>query len=229
VVDPAPEISPAIRDPAKAAVESNGRLPGPAKAVAESSAQRRALDRAAVEYKGRQRAPGKTAVEYKGQQPVLVRTVAEFNDRPVLDKMEAESSGRRDQDRMVAASNFAPTVIGAPIADRMAIVDPTATVGRMAIVGQTGAPTGRAKAAAARVGIATTGATGPIIGRIGFQIEIAGAIGERSIAMKSGIIGVTIGPTTTIGMTTIGGIIITIPILIGTTTSTGGVGPLSER
>jgi hypothetical protein len=188
-------MSRAILGPAKAAVEFNARQPGPAKAAAA--------------FKGQQRVPDKTAVESSGQLPVPDRTAVEFNDQLVLGKMEEESNDQRDQDRTAAASNCAPIV------DLMAVVGPTAIGDRTATVARTGAPIGPARAAAERAGIATTG---PIIGPIGSPIGIDGKIGDRSIAMTFGIIGATIGPTTTIGLTMIGGTTITIPISIGTRT-----------
>ena len=78
-----------------------------------------------------------------GNMHVAIRGAAAAGVRPLY------FTAHLDHPAFVVERIVAPTVIGAPIADRMAIVAPMATADRMAIVVRIGAPTGRAKAAAA--------------------------------------------------------------------------------
>jgi hypothetical protein len=152
----------------------------------------------------------KPAAEFKGHQLDPDKMAAEFNvHRLGQAKMVAEFSGhQRGRDRTAAEFSVllaqARMVVG--FSDRRA----------------------RDRTAAGSNGDPAT-ATGPIIAPIGFPTAIDGTTGERITATRFAIIGATIGPITTIGSTTIGGTIITIPISIGTRTSTGGAGRRLER
>ncbi len=70
-------------------------------------------------------------------------------------------------------------------------------------------------------------AIGPTIAPIASTTATNGTTGVKTISPKSTTTGKTIGATTTIGLTTNGGAIITIRITIGTPAKTGGVGPRS--
>jgi hypothetical protein len=162
---------------------------------------------------------------------VRVRVAAAFNGRIVQDdrvktvvafaRIDRTDLTMADFDRIVpvvparvAAEHNGQVVpmmvVDFPIADRI-----TATGFRIAglIV--------RAKAAAARDGTATTGATGPTSGPIVFPIAISGTTGETTVAPTLTTTGTTIGTTTITGSTTIGGIIIT---STGRTTTTSTIG-----
>jgi hypothetical protein len=141
-----------------------------------------------------------------------VRVAAVFNARidPVEERVqvrtEAAFNGRIDpDDRVKMAEGFGP--IGRMVRPMAAFPI------RVPIV--------PARAAAARGGTATTGATGPISGRIVSPIAISGTTGETIDARTSGTTGTTSGTTTITGSTMIGGINIT---FTGHTTTTSTVG-----
>jgi hypothetical protein len=224
----------AVHVPVLMVVESNGRLV-PVKVAAVfndpigPAVEVRVRVRTAAAFNGRiaRDDPVKTAVVFvPTDREDQVKTVEEFvrTDREDLERTAVEfvrtdredlaktavGFGRIDPDGQIArvrmAAGFDRIVLGGPAIDRIV----------------------PAKAAAARAGIAMTGAIGPISGPTAFPIATSGTTGETIGGPTSGTTGTTSGTTTITGSTMIGGIIIT---FTGPTipTSTIGVGRRGRR
>jgi len=135
----------------------------------------------------------------------------------------------KEIDRVAEAKEFVPVAVvkvSAPAATRVrAALVKAAAANNVPAIGLTtgqGPITDRAQTivperAPDKAAPANSGgpATGPIIGRIAFPIEIDGTTGGRTISPTSTITGAAIGTTTITGSTTTGGITIT-----GTTRTT---------